>query len=92
VFSGLGPEGEGRKYPIKTVLKRDRHGLGSSSGQSTKPRVTHFGPRDETAVKRQKHSNKDRKQSQKTLTKKQKRIKESKERAWEINMRMYMNT
>ncbi|KXJ22839.1 G patch domain and ankyrin repeat-containing protein 1 [Exaiptasia diaphana] len=85
---GLGPEGEGRKYPIKTVLKRDRYGLGSS--KSSKPRVTHFGPNDEEAVKIKK--NHERKESKRTLSKKQKRMKESKEKAWERNMRLYMNT
>lgn len=38
---GLGPEGkEGRKLPIKTVLKKDRKGFGAES--DSKPRVTHY--------------------------------------------------
>ena len=47
--SGLGPSSSGRKYPIKTVLKRDRAGLGS---ETSAPRVTHFASRDSDAVKR----------------------------------------
>lgn len=39
---GLGPEGSGHKFPLKTVLKRDREGLGGPSRE--KPRVTHFNP------------------------------------------------
>uniref|UniRef100_A0A5S6Q686 G-patch domain-containing protein n=1 Tax=Trichuris muris TaxID=70415 RepID=A0A5S6Q686_TRIMR len=46
--SGLGKCEEGKWYPLKTVLKRDRKGLGCPS--AAKPRVTHFGPFDRTAV------------------------------------------
>ena len=42
---GLGHEGrEGKKFPVKTVLKRDRLGLGH--GETGKAKVTHFGPGD----------------------------------------------
>lgn len=46
---GLGPSGHGKKYPVKTVLKRDRVGLGADI---TKPkaRVTHFGANDKKAI------------------------------------------
>ncbi|XP_077531428.1 G patch domain and ankyrin repeat-containing protein 1 homolog isoform X1 [Haemaphysalis longicornis] len=44
---GVGSREEGRKFPVKTVLKRDRGGLG---GESSVPRVTHFGPHDRSAV------------------------------------------
>ncbi|PSN53395.1 hypothetical protein C0J52_03811 [Blattella germanica] len=37
---GLGPEGSGTKFPLKTILKSDRKGLGNK--QIGKPRVTHF--------------------------------------------------
>ena len=47
---GLGPEGKGQKFPVKTILKRDRQGLGLSTGK--KPRITHFEPKDDAAVKR----------------------------------------
>lgn len=46
---GLGPSGEGRKYPIKTTLKQDRKGLGLDKKNITK--VTHFQPGDPKAVK-----------------------------------------
>uniref|UniRef100_A0AC34FCA1 G-patch domain-containing protein n=1 Tax=Panagrolaimus sp. ES5 TaxID=591445 RepID=A0AC34FCA1_9BILA len=45
---GLGKEGEGRKYPLKTMLKRDRKGLGLDKLQS---KVTHFEAGDLDAVK-----------------------------------------
>lgn len=44
---GLGADSQGRWYPIKTVLKRDRKGLGAVCDS---PRVTHFRPFDATAV------------------------------------------
>ena len=47
--TGLGPEGQGQKFPVKTVLKRDRHGLGCEVKSS--PRVTHFSALDSEAVK-----------------------------------------
>ena len=47
--SGLGPTGTGQKYPVKTVLKRDKLGIGSST--LAKAKVTHFKAYDETAVK-----------------------------------------
>ncbi|XP_011494263.1 PREDICTED: G patch domain and ankyrin repeat-containing protein 1 homolog [Ceratosolen solmsi marchali] len=46
---GLGPSGEGKKYPIKTVLKRDRKGLGQLHKKIAK--ITHFNSRDIEAVK-----------------------------------------
>ena len=46
---GLGPSGEGRKYPVKTVLKQDRKGLGLD--KKNIPKVTHFQPGDLKAVK-----------------------------------------
>ncbi|XP_046744857.1 G patch domain and ankyrin repeat-containing protein 1 homolog [Diprion similis] len=46
--TGLGPSGQGAKYPIKTILKRDRKGLGQ--GDNKEARVTHFKPEDASAV------------------------------------------
>ncbi|KAL7287721.1 hypothetical protein TKK_0018109 [Trichogramma kaykai] len=46
---GLGPSGEGQKYPVKTILKRDRKGLGQ--GKQKDAKVTHFKPGDVNAVK-----------------------------------------
>jgi hypothetical protein len=37
---GLGADGSGHKFPLKTVMKRDREGLGG--GTQEKARVTHF--------------------------------------------------
>ncbi|KFD58793.1 hypothetical protein M514_00486 [Trichuris suis] len=48
--SGLGKCQEGKWYPLKTILKRDRKGLGCPN--SSKPRVTHFGPFDRAAISR----------------------------------------
>ncbi|KAI3353351.1 hypothetical protein L3Q82_019886, partial [Scortum barcoo] len=47
--TGLGPEGEGPKQPVPTVLKRDQQGLGY--GQIKRAKVTHFQARDHNAVK-----------------------------------------
>eukprot|EP00045_Choanoeca_perplexa_P018282 m.285260 g.285260 ORF g.285260 m.285260 type:complete len:356 (-) comp17772_c0_seq1:9358-10425(-) len=52
-LSGLGPNHDGRKAPVKTVLKRARDGLGTvnSKGEPlAKPRVTHFKAHDPKAV------------------------------------------
>jgi hypothetical protein len=39
---GLGADGSGHKFPLKTVMKRDRAGLGGSTEE--KARVTHVTP------------------------------------------------
>lgn len=39
-FEGLGRYATGRRYPIKTVLKRDKLGLGCATFDA--PKVTHF--------------------------------------------------
>ncbi|GMS83901.1 hypothetical protein PENTCL1PPCAC_6076, partial [Pristionchus entomophagus] len=44
---GLGKERQGQKYPVRTVLKRDRAGFGTSQGRA---KVTHFEANDERAV------------------------------------------
>ncbi|CAD5229097.1 unnamed protein product [Bursaphelenchus okinawaensis] len=46
--SGLGKDGEGRQYPIRTMLKRDRKGLGV---ERLPMKVTHFGKHDLASVK-----------------------------------------
>ncbi|XP_032454528.1 G patch domain and ankyrin repeat-containing protein 1 homolog isoform X1 [Nasonia vitripennis] len=46
---GLGPDGEGQKYPVKTILKRDRRGLGQAEKESA--RITHFKPDDVDAIR-----------------------------------------
>lgn len=47
--SGLGRDGKGQKYPVKTVLKLDRKGLGMST--KVEARISHFRPGDVSAVK-----------------------------------------
>lgn len=54
---GLGKEAVGRKYPLKTTLKRDRKGLGLGKLEQ---KVTHFEAGDVSAVetiKKQKTEN-----------------------------------
>ncbi|ELU05821.1 hypothetical protein CAPTEDRAFT_92236 [Capitella teleta] len=46
--AGLGSEGQGKQFPVKTVLKRDRKGLGKD--RKIKAKITHFGPNDDKAV------------------------------------------
>uniref|UniRef100_A0A0R3RJS0 G-patch domain-containing protein n=1 Tax=Elaeophora elaphi TaxID=1147741 RepID=A0A0R3RJS0_9BILA len=48
-FEGLGRNATGRRYPVKTVLKRDRFGLGCDTFDV--PKVTHFKANDVQAVK-----------------------------------------
>lgn len=81
---GLGPRGEGRANPIPTVLKRDQEGLGYRS--PPQPRVTHFAARDTRAV-----SGKERVPRVGTLSQRENRRREEKDRAWERDLRLYMN-
>lgn len=83
---GLGSDGQGHQYPIKTILKRDRNGLGSSSKQS--PRVTHFAAGDVSAVKNIRWQQ----MRKKDATKKERKKLLQKERRWEIELRTYMNS
>lgn len=82
----------GRKYPVKTVLKRDRLGLGSKG--SHQARVTHFGPNDHSAVKRKHRITKGgkKKEAVRKISKRERLAKEKKEKNWERNMRIYMNS
>ena len=81
---GLGSEGQGRQFPVKTVLKQDRLGIGI---KSKKPRVTHFRPGDISAVKTR------RQKQVKKIDNKKERVKAlRKEREWEINFRQYINS
>ncbi|XP_047414875.1 G patch domain and ankyrin repeat-containing protein 1 [Sciurus carolinensis] len=81
---GLGPRGEGRANPIPTVLKRDQEGLGYRSARQ--PRVTHFLARDIQAV-----SGRERTPRVATLSQREMRKQEEKDRAWERDLRTYMN-
>ncbi|XP_055983225.1 G patch domain and ankyrin repeat-containing protein 1 [Sorex fumeus] len=81
---GLGPRGDGRANPIPTVLKRDQEGLGYRS--ALQPRVTHFPAWDTRAV-----AGRERAPRVATLSRREERRKEEKGRAWERNLRTYMN-
>jgi hypothetical protein len=51
---GLGPEGrKGGKFPVKTVLKKDRKGLGF---EKTTARVTHVMPQQKNVGKTKKNA------------------------------------
>ncbi|KAM4697088.1 G patch domain and ankyrin repeat-containing protein 1 [Rhinophrynus dorsalis] len=86
--SGLGPGGTGRKFPVQTVLKRDQKGLGFQTDQ--KPKVTHFAPNDPLAVARPEKKYK-RVQRVSTISRKEERRKEARDKAWERDLRTYMN-
>lgn len=45
---GLGRNSDGQRFPIRTILKRNRAGLGA---EKLVKKVTHFGPFDRNAVK-----------------------------------------
>ncbi|XP_053152994.1 G patch domain and ankyrin repeat-containing protein 1 [Hemicordylus capensis] len=86
--AGLGPEGTGRKFPIQTVLKRDQKGLGFCS--NLKPKVTHFDANDPSAVE-QPRDQRPRVERAATVGKREARRREAKAKAWERNLRTYMN-
>ncbi len=89
---GLGQSSEGKQFPVKTVLKRDRLGLGADEAASA--RVTHFGPCDTTAVcgPNTKRLARGGKLKDQCLSKKQKREGQRiKGKRWEIALRRYMN-
>lgn len=86
--AGLGPNGTGRKFPVQTVLKRDQKGLGFQNNE--KPKVTHFAANDSLAVARPAITYK-RTERVATVGKKEERRKEEKTKAWERDLRTYMN-
>ena len=86
---GLGPEGKGHRYPIRTTLKRDRSCLGSEESKS-KAKITHYGPNDTKAVKSY-QKNPQRIISAKTVSKREHLRKERRAKAWERNLRCEMN-
>ncbi|XP_076442184.1 G patch domain and ankyrin repeat-containing protein 1-like [Babylonia areolata] len=86
---GLGPCGEGQRYPIKTVLKQDRKGLGNVV--KDKAKVTHFKANDQSAVTRKQSEGDRRVASARTLSRRAQKVKERKERRWEINMRYQLS-
>ncbi|XP_046366569.2 G patch domain and ankyrin repeat-containing protein 1-like isoform X2 [Haliotis rufescens] len=86
---GLGPREEGQKYPVKTVLKRNREGLGGE--QKSTPRVTHFPPRDVRAVATVKPRG-ERRESLRSQSRRAIKRRERKDKEWERNLRRYMNS
>lgn len=94
--NGLGPSEQGTLQPIKTVLKRDRHGLGS--GKKQKPRVTHFTSFDKSAVQsspiRTRSVTRSQREEQMITPRLSKRARQDalkKDKQWEVNMRRYLN-
>ncbi|XP_011378151.1 G patch domain and ankyrin repeat-containing protein 1 isoform X2 [Pteropus vampyrus] len=81
---GLGPRGKGRVNPIPTVLKRDQEGLGYRSAPQA--RVTHFLAQDTRAV-----AGRERLPQVTTLSRRRERRQQEKNRAWEWELRTYMN-
>ena len=86
---GLGPGGRGKKFPVKTVLKRDRKGLGTKVTEKAK--VTHFRPGDNSSIASAPSEGKRRAVNAKTLSKRAQRAKEKKDRQWEIKMRYQLS-
>ncbi|XP_045599697.2 G patch domain and ankyrin repeat-containing protein 1 homolog [Procambarus clarkii] len=85
---GLGPHRSGAKFPIKTVLKRDREGLGNSAKDT--PRVTHFGPADTEAVKRVCKAS-ERIERKSTLSKREAKMQKTRDVKKEIEIRRMLN-
>ncbi|KAK3861017.1 hypothetical protein Pcinc_032972 [Petrolisthes cinctipes] len=85
---GLGPGNQGMKFPIKTVLKRDRMGLGNE--QKSTPKVTHFGPADTSSVIRVAKPG-ERKERGNTLSKRERRRQIAHEKRKEIELRRELN-
>lgn len=81
---GLGPWGKGRVNPIPTVLKRDQEGLGYRS--ASQRRVTHFLAQDVQAV-----AGRERAPQAITLSRREERKQKDKDKAWERDLRIYMN-
>nr|XP_046227645.1 G patch domain and ankyrin repeat-containing protein 1 [Scatophagus argus] len=81
--TGLGPEGEGPKQPVSTVLKRDQKGLGY--GRLKRAKVTHFQARDHDAVKPPFKDSE--KREGKGQRKEEHRRKEQKHKNWERDFR-----
>lgn len=85
---GLGPHSSGTKFPVKTVLKRDREGLGSSTRDTG--RVTHFGPADTSAVQRVCKPG-ERVERQSTLSRREIKKQRLKDKKKEIDIRRMLN-
>ncbi|XP_072115522.1 G patch domain and ankyrin repeat-containing protein 1 [Mobula birostris] len=86
--TGLGPDGKGRKFPVRTVLKRDQKGLGFQT--DLRPKVTHFNARDPEAVQPPR-SVVGRAPRAATVSRREERRREARQKAWERDLRMHMN-
>nr|XP_057944353.1 G patch domain and ankyrin repeat-containing protein 1 [Doryrhamphus excisus] len=80
---GLGPNGEGSKLPVATILKRDQKGLGY--GKMKKAKVTHFKARDQDAVKG--HHTEREETERKGKTKEESQRSKQKDKNWERDFR-----
>ncbi|XP_008403256.1 G patch domain and ankyrin repeat-containing protein 1 [Poecilia reticulata] len=81
--TGLGPEANGAKQPVSTVLKRDQKGLGF--GPIKRPKVTHFKAGDADAVK---HQQQEKEEKGRRLQKKDEiKRKEQNDKNWERDFR-----
>lgn len=85
---GLGSKQQGQQFPVKTVLKRDRLGIGVRTKESSKARVTHFQAEDKAAVRIVNDVCFKREQ----CTKKEIVQATNKDKRWEMRMRRYMNS
>lgn len=91
VDKGLGPKGEGSKYPVKTILKRDRKGLGGEVCVEKTAKITHFSPNDKSAILC--HSKlPERKMTVKTAAKYAIKAKERKDRERERRLRLELSS
>uniref|UniRef100_A0A3B3X2T9 G-patch domain-containing protein n=1 Tax=Poecilia mexicana TaxID=48701 RepID=A0A3B3X2T9_9TELE len=86
--TGLGPEADGAKQPVSTVLKRDQKGLGF--GPIKRPKVTHFKAGDADAVKHQQHEKEEK--GQRAQKKDEIKRKEQKDKNWERDFRASLGT
>ena len=80
---GLGPGANGRKFPIKTILKTDRTCIGSKKEVA---KVTHFGANDYNSIKKGIQPTLNLKKERKLKKSERKKL-EQKNRAFEINFR-----
>jgi len=82
---GLGPYQQGKLFPVKTILKQDRAGLGGREGRA---RVTHFSAHDREAVKTDREKYRTHRTKKKSELLKDRR----RERQWEMRTRAMLNS
>ncbi|KAG2462063.1 GPAN1 protein, partial [Polypterus senegalus] len=87
--TGLGPAGKGRRFPVKTLLKRDHRGLGYTT--SLKAKVTHFQPHDIQAVERPLSRQVTRTERVATVNRREAKRRQQKDKAWERDLRTCMD-